>query len=62
MPTVFIVVNEFLRFSTYKTSITLLYDGLGSPNPSAKIRKRYETGGKKWSFFVSSVGSTHPKT
>ena len=54
MPTVFIVVNEFLRFSTYKTSITLLYDGLGSPNPSAKTRKRYETEGKNEVFLFAA--------
>ena len=47
-------VNEFLRFSTYKTSITLLYDGLGSPNPSAKIRKRYETERKNGVFLFAA--------
>ena len=62
MPTAFIEVIEFLRFSTYKTSITLLYDGLGLPNPSAKIGKRYETEGENGVFFVCRAGSTHPKT
>jgi hypothetical protein len=47
-------VIEFLRFSTYKTSITLLYDGLGSPNPSAKIGKRYETERKNGVFLFAA--------
>jgi hypothetical protein len=54
MPLVLCKVIEFLRFSTYKTSITLLYDGLGTPNPSAKIGKRNETKGKN-EVFCSQV-------
>ena len=47
-------VIEFLRFSTYKTSITLLYDGLGTPNPSAKIGKRNETERKNGVFLFAA--------
>ena len=38
------VVSEFLRFSTYKTSITLLpiNNRLAKTNPIAKIEKRNE--------------------
>jgi len=50
-------VIEFLRFSTYKTSITLLYDGLGTPNPSAKIEKRNETEGKNEVFLFAGSKS-----
>ena len=37
-------IIEFLRFSTYKTSITLLsiFHGLTNANPIAKIEKRNE--------------------
>ena len=62
MPVAFIEVMEFLRFSTYKTSITLLYDGLGLPNPSAKIGKRYETEGENEVFLFAEQVQTHPKT
>jgi predicted nucleotidyltransferase len=53
MPLVLCKVSEFLRFSTYKTSITLLYDGLGTPNPLAKIEKskQYSSNLKKKSYF-----------
>jgi len=46
-------VSEFLRFSTYKTSITLLsiFQGLAEANPMAKIEKRIEMQWKNERFF-----------
>lgn len=54
MPLVLCKVCEFLRFSTYKTSITLLskFHGQAKTNPLAKIGKRNETEGKNGVFCL----------
>ena len=42
---------------TYKTSITLLYDGLGAPNPSAKITKIWKMQAE-WRNFSTFTAKT----